>query len=74
MAQQTRRWNPSDAANAFVRGVDACGCEASHQRTCSQGIVAEQLTLHADRGTSMKSKPLAMLLSDLGVTKTHRRS
>ena len=40
--------------------------------TCSkQGIVSRQLTLHADRGTSMKSKPLAMLLSDLGVTKTH---
>ena len=36
------------------------------KETCSkQGIVAEQLTLHADRGTSMKSKPLAMLLSDL---------
>ena len=30
------------------------------KETCSkQGIVAEQLTLHADRGTSMKSKPLA---------------
>ena len=44
------------------------------KETCSkQGIVAEQLTLHADRGTSMKSKPLAMLLSDLGVTKTHSR-
>ena len=42
--------------------------------TCSkQGIVSGQLTLHADRGTSMKSKPLAMLLSDLGVTKTHSR-
>ena len=44
------------------------------KETCSkQGIVAEQLTLHADRGTSMKSKPLAMLLSDLEVTKTHSR-
>ena len=44
------------------------------KETCSkQGIVAEQLTLHADRSTSMKSKPLAMLLSDLGVTKTHSR-
>jgi putative transposase len=44
------------------------------QETCSkQGIVSGQLTLHADRGTSMKSKPLAMLLSDLGVTKTHSR-
>jgi putative transposase len=32
-----------------------------------------QLTIHADRGSSMKSKPVALLLSDLGVTKTHSR-
>ena len=32
-----------------------------------------QLTLHADRGTSMKSKPVALMLADLGVTKTHSR-
>jgi putative transposase len=38
-----------------------------------EGIVAGQLTLRADRGASMKSKPLALLLSDLGVTKTHSR-
>ena len=38
-----------------------------------QGIVAGQLTVHADRGTSMTSKPVALLLSDLGVTKTHSR-
>jgi putative transposase len=33
-----------------------------------QGIVAGDLTLHADRGTSMTSKPVALLLADLGVT------
>jgi len=38
-----------------------------------QGIQAGQLTLHADRGTSMSSKPVAFLLADLGVTKTHSR-
>jgi len=38
-----------------------------------QGIAPGQLTLHADRGTSMTSKPVAMLLADLGVTKTHSR-
>jgi len=32
-----------------------------------------RLTIHADRGSSMKSKCVAMLLSDLGVTKTHSR-
>jgi putative transposase len=38
-----------------------------------QGILPGQLTLHADRGASMRSKPVALLLSDLGVTKTHSR-
>ena len=38
-----------------------------------QGIQPAQLTLHADRGTSMRSKPVALLLADLGVTKTHSR-
>ncbi len=38
-----------------------------------QGIVAGQLTIHADRGSSMASKPVAFLLADLGVTKTHSR-
>jgi putative transposase len=38
-----------------------------------QGIRPGELTLHADRGTSMRSKPVAFLLADLGVTKTHSR-
>jgi putative transposase len=38
-----------------------------------QNIQPGQLTIHADRGPSMKSKPVAFLLSDLGVTKTHSR-
>ena len=38
-----------------------------------QNILPGQLTLHADRGTSMSSKPVAFLLADLGVTKTHSR-
>jgi len=38
-----------------------------------QGIEPDQLTLHADRGSSMKSKVVALLLSDMGVTKTHSR-
>lgn len=36
-------------------------------------IAPGQLTIHADRGSSMTSKPVALLLSDLGVTKTHSR-
>ncbi len=38
-----------------------------------QGIEPGQLTLHADRGASMTSKPVALLLADLGVNKTHSR-
>ena len=42
--------------------------------TCvKQGIEPSQLTLHADRGSSMRSKLVAQLLADLGVTKTHSR-
>ncbi len=42
--------------------------------TCrKQGVQPAQLTLHADRGASMKSKLVAQLLADLGVTKTHNR-
>jgi len=42
--------------------------------TCAkQGIAPGQLTLHADRGSSMRSKPVALLLADLGVVKTHSR-
>jgi putative transposase len=38
-----------------------------------EGIRRDQLTVHADRGSSMRSKPVAFLLADLGVTKTHSR-
>jgi putative transposase len=38
-----------------------------------QQVEAGQLTIHADRGTSMTSKPVALLLADLGVTKSHSR-
>jgi putative transposase len=38
-----------------------------------QQVDPGQLTIHADRGTSMASKPVAFLLADLGVTKSHSR-
>jgi putative transposase len=42
--------------------------------TCErQRITPGALTLHADRGASMTSKPVALMLADLGVTKTHSR-
>lgn len=38
-----------------------------------QSIDPGTLTLHADRGSSMRSKPVAALLVELDVTKTHSR-
>ncbi len=38
-----------------------------------QNIQPGQLTIHADRGSSMRSKPVALLMADMGVTKSHSR-
>jgi len=38
-----------------------------------QQITRDQLAVHADRGSAMRSKPVAFLLADLGVLKTHSR-
>lgn len=38
-----------------------------------QAIEPGTLTIHADRGSSMRSKPVALLLADLGVAKSHSR-
>jgi len=43
------------------------------QATAQQEITPGRLTVHADRGSSMTSKPVAFLLADLGVTRTHNR-
>ena len=44
------------------------------RETCEkQNIEPGQLTIHADRGSSMTSKPVALLMADLGITKTHSR-
>ena len=53
---------------------DALLAEALIAETCTkEGIMPEQLTIHADRGSAMTSKVVAQLLSDLGVAKTHSR-
>jgi len=39
----------------------------------AEKVPAGQLTIHADRGSSMASKPVALLLADLGVIKSHSR-
>ncbi len=38
-----------------------------------QNVQHGELTVHADRGPAMRSKPVAQLLADLGITKTHNR-
>ncbi len=44
------------------------------EETCRrQGIEPGQLTTHSDRGPAMISKPLALLLADLGITKSLSR-
>jgi len=43
------------------------------QATEQQHITPEILTLHADRGGPQRAKPVAFLLADLGITKTHSR-
>jgi transposase InsO family protein len=49
-------------------------CQQLIEHSCQkQKIVPGQLTIHVDRGSSMTSKSLALLLADLGVVKTHSR-
>jgi len=44
------------------------------EETCEKEKIARhQLTIHADRGPPMISKKVALLLADLGVTKSHSR-
>jgi putative transposase len=43
------------------------------QATAQQQITPKVLTLHADRGAPQRAKPVAFLLADLGITKTHSR-
>lgn len=43
-------------------------------RTCKrQGIQKDQLLIHSDRGAAMTSKAVALLMSDLGITKSLNR-
>ena len=44
------------------------------EQSCQkQSIGPNQLLIHSDRGPSMSSKLVALLLADLGVTKSHSR-
>jgi len=56
-----------------TRESDQLAEELIAESCFKQGITPDQLTLHADRGPSMRSKTVAQLLLDLGVTKSHSR-
>lgn len=69
-----------DIFSRYVVGWMVAHCERKalakrliEESCCKQRIEPLQLTLHADRGSSMTSKVVAHLLADLGVTKTHSR-
>jgi len=38
-----------------------------------QGVEPGELTIHSDRGSPMKAKSTALLMADLGITKSHSR-
>jgi len=62
-----RRLDAGQSRNRFP------GRGSHREQTCiKQRIGRGQLSLHADRGSSMTSKPVAFLLADLGVTQSHR--
>ena len=60
-------WTVQHRESSLVaKDLIAQACQQQH-------IMPGQLTVHADRGSSMTSKPVAFLLADLGVLKTHNR-
>ena len=69
-----------DIYSRYAAGWMVATCESAVlaekliKATCAkQGISRGQLSIHADRGSSMTSKPVAFLLADLGVTQSHSR-
>jgi putative transposase len=69
-----------DIFSRYVVGWMVAGRESAAlaevliRQTCAkQGIGRDKLTIHADRGSSMTSKPVAFLLADLGITQSHSR-
>jgi len=55
------------------RESSALARELLAQTIAKEAADPTKLTVHADNGSSMASKPVAFLLADLGVTKSHSR-
>ena len=69
-----------DIFSRYVVGWMVASREAAAlaERLLADTITAHQvapgtLNVHADRGSSMTAKPVALLLADLGVTRSHAR-
>jgi putative transposase len=60
-------WTVQDRETAAI--ASALLAQAVEQQQVEEGT----LTVHADRGGPQRAKPVAFLLADLGVTKTHSR-
>jgi putative transposase len=69
-----------DIFSRYVVGWMLASRESEHlaerlirETVVKQGIVRDQLTIHSDRGPSMRSQTVAQLLATLGITKSHSR-
>jgi len=69
-----------DIFSRYVVGWMLASRESEHlaerlirETVVKQGVVRDQLTIHSDRGPSMRSQTVAQLLATLGITKSHSR-
>jgi putative transposase len=69
-----------DIFSRYVVGWMLASRESQHlaerlirETVVKEGVVRDQLTIHSDRGPSMRSQTVAQLLATLGITKSHSR-
>jgi len=69
-----------DIFSRYVVGWMVAHRESEHlaerlirETVLKEGIARDQLTIHSDRGPSMRSQTVAQLLATLGITKSHSR-
>lgn len=69
-----------DVFSRYVVGWMLASRESDHlaerlirETVLKEGIARDQLTIHSDRGPSMRSHTVAQLLATLGITKSHSR-
>ena len=67
IARSSRAWTVQYRENAQLATA------LIDQAASQQQITPKILTLHADRGAPQRAKPVAFLLADLGITRTHSR-